>query len=318
MLGDPPPAPFDPALLRGAPDLRPLGIDPGRSGWHHVRHGAWVDEAVWRGLTPEQRHAALVHATDLAARRPARNVYALESAAAVWGLPVIGAWPQHVTVLRSREEQRGSAVVRVHVGLPTEGVLREGLRVTEVARTVVDLARIRSFESGLTAADHALRHAMTTPEALVAAAGDVPPRVWGRPRALLVAELADGRSMSPGESLSRARMFTLRLPRPQLQVPLEDDEGFIGLGDFGWPGVVGEFDGRRKYAVPEGADAAAAEQALWAEKLREDRIRRRWRLARWVWADALEEARLARILLAEGVRPVARPRWVDLGARDAS
>ncbi|QKE84957.1 hypothetical protein [Arthrobacter sp. NEB 688] len=318
MLGDPAPTPFDPALLRGAPDLRPLGIDPGREGWHHVRHGAWVEEAVWGGLTPEQRHAALVHATDLAARRQGRHVYVLESAAAVWGLPVIGGWPRHVSVLRSRPEQRGSAVVRVHVGLPSGGVPKDGVRVTGVARTVVDLARMRSFESGLTAADHALRHGLASPGDLAAAAAEVPARVWGRPRALLVAELADGRSMSPGESLSRARMYTLRLPRPELQVPLEDDDGFIGLGDFGWPGVVGEFDGRRKYAVPDGADAAAAEQALWAEKLREDRIRRRWRLARWVWADALDEARMARILLAQGVKPVPRPRWVDLAARDAS
>lgn len=316
MLGDPAPSPFDPALLRRAPDLRPFGVDPGRGGWHHVRHGAWVAESSWRALGPEQRHAALVHATDHACRTPGRHVFfALEAAAAVWGLPVIGPWPRHVTVLATRPTQRSSRVVRVHVGVPDPGRVVHGVRVTSVVRTVVDLARTRSFESGLAAADHALRHGLVDPDGLRAEAAGVPARVRGRPQALLVAELADARSMSPGESLSRARMFTLRLPRPALQVPVYDTDGLVGVADFGWHGVVGEFDGRRKYAVPDGADARVAERALWAEKLREDRLRRRCRVARWVWRDAVEDWRLARILGEVGIRPVPRPCWVDLGGR---
>ena len=114
--------------------------------------------------------------------------------------------------------------------------------------------------------------------------------------------------MSAGESLSRARMLELGVPRPQLQVPVEDADGPIGLVDFGWPGVAGEFDGRRKYAVPAGATPREAEQVLWAEKRREDRIRRQLRLARWTWRDAMAPARLGPILAEQGVRPVPRPR----------
>jgi hypothetical protein len=318
MLGDPAPDPFDPALLRTSRDLRVLGVDPARAGWHHVRRGAWVSREVWQALTAEQRHAALVHATDLACRDPGSHVYALESAAAVWGLPRIGPWPAHVTVLAGRVRTRGSRLIRVHVGAETEGVLLDGLRVTDAVRTVVDLARTTSLETALCAADHALRHGLCTPEELAAAAGAVAPRVRGRPAASLVAALADGRSMSPGESLSRARMFRLRMPRPDLQVRLDDAEGLVGHADFGWPGVVGEFDGRRKYAVPEGSSPEEAEAALWSEKLREDRIRRLARLARWTWRDAMEPSRLAAVLAAEGIRPVPRPVWVDLGSRPAA
>jgi hypothetical protein len=98
------------------------------------------------------------------------------------------------------------------------------------------------FDRGLLRLGHDLRRL-----------GDDPARhAWHhvrRPRALLVAELADARSMSAGESVSRATMFRLNLPRPELQVPVEDAAGLIGVADFGWEGVVGEFDGRRTYAV---------------------------------------------------------------------
>lgn len=315
MLGDPAPDPFDPALLRHAHGLRALGVDPARAGWHHVRHGSWVEPGVWAGLTAEQRHAALVHATDRSCREPGRHVFALTSAAAVWGLPRIGSWPEHVTVLATGPRTRGSRLIRVHVGVPTDGVTLRGVRVTDPARTVVDLARTGSFESALCAADHALRHGLCTAHELGAAAAAVAPRVRGRPAARLVVALADARSMSPGESLSRARMFRLGLPRPDLQVRLDDEEGLVGFADFGWHGVVGEFDGRRKYAVPEGGDAQDAEEALWGEKVREDRIRRLVRLARWTWRDALEPTRLGAVLAAQGIRPVPRPVWVDLGSR---
>ena len=318
MLGDPPPVPFDPLLLRSTRSLQAMGVHPARDGWHHVRHGAWVTGPTWRTLTPEQRHAALVHATDLACRTPGRHVYVLDAAAALWGLPRTTSWPEHVTVLATGPRTRGSRRIRVHVGAPADPVTFRGLRVTPPARTVVDLARTTPLESALCAADHALRHGLCTPAELEEAVAAVAPRVRGRPAARLVVALADARAMSPGESFSRARMFQLDLPRPELQVPLEDDDGVFGQGDFGWPGVVGEFDGRRKYTVGAGTDAEAAERALWAEKLREDRIRRRSRLARWVWRDLREEWRLVRILGEQGIRPVARPFWVDLGRRPAT
>jgi hypothetical protein len=313
MLGDPAPTPFDRGLLRLGHDLRRLGDDPARSGWHHVRHGVWIEAATWSALTPEQRHAALVHATDLVSRAPGRHVFALESAAAVWGLPSVDPFPHHVSRLATGPRTRGSRLIRVHVGAAAEPVVAHGLLVTDVPRTVVDLARTGSLARGLAAADHALRHGLCTRAQLADAAAAMPARVGGRPRALLVAELADARSMSPGESLSRAVMFRLNLPRPDLQVPVDDTDGLIGVADFGWQGVVGEFDGRRKYGVAPGADPTEAAAVLWREKRREDRFRRQVRVARWVWADAQDDRTLAGILAEQGIRAQARNTWIDLG-----
>jgi hypothetical protein len=314
VLGDPAPTPFDQGLLRLGKDLRRLGDDPARHGWHHVRQGVWIEATTWQTLTPEQRHAALVHATDLVSRTPGGHVFALESAAAVWGLPNVDPFPAYVSRLATGPRTRGSRLIKVHVGAPAEAVGAHGLIVTDVPRTVVDLARTGSLARGLAAADHALRHGLCTQAQLVDAADGVPARVKGRPRALLVAELADARSMSAGESLSRAAMFRLNLPRPDLQVPVDDADGLVGVADFGWPGVVGEFDGRRKYGVTPDADPTEAADVLWREKRREDRFRRQVRVARWVWADARDDRKLAGILAEQGIRAQARNTWIDLGA----
>ena len=104
---------------------------------------------------------------------------------------------------------RGSSLVRPHVGRPEAGVLVDGIRVTPVARTVVDLARTGSLHTAVAAADHALRHGLCTAEELRREVDAVPPRVRGRKRARLVGELADPLSMSAGESLSRVQMSVM-------------------------------------------------------------------------------------------------------------
>jgi hypothetical protein len=192
-------------------------------------------------------------------------------------------------------------------------VERHGLRVTSVARTVVDLARTEPLPSAVAAADHALRHGWCTRADVLEEAAAVPRRVRGRPAASLVARLADPLSMSVGESLSRTQMFLLDLPRPRLQVPHADEDGLIGVVDFDWGGVVGEFDGRVKYRIPPDVDRRQAGRVLWQEKRREDRLRRRAAVARWVWDDALVRQRLARVLAPHGIRPQVRNSWFDLG-----
>ena len=198
--------------------------------------------------------------------------------------------------------------------LEAETVLVQGVRVTGVARTVVDLARTGGLPSAVAAADHALRHGLCSRADLRAEADAVPPRVRGRPAAALVADLADADSMSVGESLSRVQMFRLGVPRPRLQVPHDDDQGLIGVVDFDWQGVVGEFDGKLKYRVPPDATPEEAAEIVWREKKREDRLRVGSRVARWTWEVALDRDRLSRVLAAQGVRPHPRASWFDLGA----
>ncbi|WP_353953263.1 hypothetical protein V6K52_07530 [Knoellia sp. S7-12] len=318
MLGAAAPLPFDPGTLRLASDLRRSGIEPSRGPWHHVRRGVWIDGAVWATLDPTQWHAAFVHATALLRRLDEPMVCAVEAAAAVWGLPRIENWPGFVRHHVTERRVRGSILLRPYLGAEVDPVQEQGLLVTPVARTVVDLARTGSVFTAVAAADHALRHGLCTPGELEDEVRSIPPRAAGRVRAALVRDLADPLSMSPGESLSRVQMFRLNLPRPQLQHEVHDDDGLVGVVDFWWEGVVGEFDGKMKYRVPDGASAEEATEIVWREKKREDRLRRRAAVGRWIYREALQPHVLARIIAQAGVTPVARPRWFDLRSGNAA
>jgi len=69
------------------------------------------------------------------------------------------------------------------------------------------------------------------------------------------------------------------VPQPQWQTDVHDADGFIGRADGWWrPGVVGESDGRAKYALATaqrgGVDAERLTAVLDAERTREQRLRR--------------------------------------------
>lgn len=133
-----------------------------------------------------------------------------------------------------------------------------------------------------------------------------------RRRGLLEKRLAfaDPRSESPGESYSRVRIHELGFIKPHVQTQLALDTGQARL-DFDWPqvGVVGEFDGRRKYRGSP--DLAGQEPAatVYAEKLREDAIRRTGRgVVRWGWRELQTPALLGTRLTTAGVprRPASQ------------
>ena len=314
-MSTPPPAPFDPTILRLAADVRRLAQDvrgsgeDGRGTWVRVRHGVVAPAQVWGRLTPEHRHAAFVHAAALR-MADGPSVFSHSSAAAVWGLPRVSAWPRLVEVTRPGRRVRSSGLIRRHdLDVPETAVVA-GLTVTPLARTLVDLARTEELQDAVAAADHALHHKLCTWGELLGELARLEPGVPGRARAQLAVDLADSRSMSVGESLSRVQMFRLNIPRPRLQVPVEDADGLVGYCDFGWVGVMGEFDGRKKYGLVDGPDPREVERVLWREKRREDRIRAQGhRMARWVWADALHPQQMARVLADQGIRPQARNTW---------
>lgn len=314
MLGPPAPLPFDPQVLRLYSALRQQGVDPQRTGaWARVRRGVWIDSTSWSSLTPEQQHAARAYATSLVCDPDRSWVFAHETAAAVWGLPRIETWPDAVRTLVVGARLRGSPGVRPIRGADVDAVVVNGIRVTPVARNVVDLARSASLPTAVAAADHALRHGLCTRADLSREAEAVPTRLRGRPQVSLVVHLADGDSMSAGESLSRVQMFRLGLPRPRLQAKHEDEYGLIGHVDFDWEGVVGEFDGKVKYRVPADADPRDAAEIVWREKKREDRLRVRSQVARWTWEIALDRDRLGAVLAAKGVRADPRVSWFPEG-----
>lgn len=200
-----------------------------------------------------------------------------------------------VTAARSGGRQRGLRVVSGVLDVRDVEVV-DGVRCTGVARTALDLAIGRPLPESLVVLDAAA--ARLGPRALIAAYDRIG-RVRGIGDLARAIRLADGRSESPLESASRGMMIDARLPRPELQQWVTDDDGRSWRVDFLWRGhrVIGEADGWVKYETIED---------LRAEKVREDALRRAgWTIVRWtsdeLWSTPmLVIARIARALA--GVR----------------
>lgn len=280
-----------------------------------VRAGHYIEAMRWAQLPGSDRHRALIHATTAQMREPIPMLTGI-SAAAMFRMPVVGRFPARIQVLLDAGAAGSSALVQRHrvTDLP-EPVFIDGLPVTPAARTVVDLARTTTLACALAAGDWALRQSLCSVEEIIETAATVPRRGRGRRTGILAAQLVDARAESPGESLSRARIYENGFPQPDLQVPLIDSGGEFGRGDFGWPGLIGEFDGDRKYRATGDAGDMASEDVVIREKRREDRARQiGWGFARWGWTDALRGVGLARTLAAAGLERSASYRWGrDLG-----
>lgn len=273
-----------------------------RGGVRRVRRGAYVGAERWEGAGDSGRHLLRARAAVAAARTPV--LVSHRSAAEVWGLPVVGVRDErvHLTFTGTSGGVSRGDLARHVTRVPLEAVVVDGLRVTDVARTVLDLARTCGFLAGVVAGDAALRTGLVTSERLEAEVVTA-----SRGRGVRVARdvlgFVDARSESPGESLSRVRMAELGLPAPELQHVVRDGHGFVARVDFWWEGarVVGEFDGRSKYGFDD--DARTAAGRLWDEKVREDRVRdTRVRVVRWTWADAWAGTPMVTRLHRAGVR----------------
>ena len=207
------------------------------------------------------------------------------SAALLWGLE-LAATPRQPTVTVGRDRSRARLVdVRVHRSdLGDQDVRwRDGVRVTTVLRTVLDLCRSLPLAEAVAVADSALRRRLLTVAelrtALLALAA-------GRGRAFVarVVALVDPRSGSVLESLVRVLLHEHGVRAPRTQVVVRSRTGArIGRVDFAWSDarLVVEADGfafhadRRRYR-----DDRRRANALVVEG---------WRLLRFSWEDVLHE-----------------------------
>jgi hypothetical protein len=263
----------------------------------NLRRGVYAVRSTYDELAPEEQYRVRTHGALLVLKEP---VTLSHETAALWcGLELLRAELTTLHVTRPElPASRLEAGIHHHPGaLPSAHLATvRGVRVTSAVRTAVDIARSSSFEAGLAAVDSALRGGADKAE-LVAAIDFC--RAWaGARRASRAVAEADGRAANPGESLSRALLVTAGLAPTDLQVEIRDGRGLVGYADFSWLPlkVLGEFDGRGKY----GAEAGAAADVVWAEKIREDRLRALgYTVVRWTWSDLLNRGPwLARVRLA--------------------
>ena len=234
-----------------------------------------------------ERHRRLVLAT--APRLVSGAVVSHGSAAVLHGLPVWPASVERVQVTRDRSNgARQRTWVAVHgATLPIEDVtLVDGVAVTSVARTILDLARTRPWEQAVAAGDQALAAGLD-PAELAEGLGRMA-RWRGTIQARRVAGFLDPLSESVGESVSRVRCYEQGISPPTLQYVIRDRRGrHVARCDFAWEEfrTVGEFDGKVKYGELL-RPGERVEDVVLAEKRREQAIRDEgWQVVRWLWAD---------------------------------
>lgn len=209
---------------------------------------------------------------------------------------------------------RNAAFVRHGLGTPARVATIDGLNVTALDTTVVDIAATVGFAHAVVIADAALRraehpvgglpHTVVTHEQLLQQV-DRLSRTHGATKARRAIEFSDGRADRPGESLSRVSMRLARIATPQLQVSMRGASGKEYTVDFWWEqfNMIGEFDGKYKYTDPAYMSGRTPQQVLYDEKVREDDLRAASHgFTRWPWATAISPVLLRSHLARAGVR----------------
>ena len=242
--------------------------------WVVVRRGVYAEREFWDSLTGYDEQAVLRdRAAHLVMRVP--HVMSHDSAARAHRLPMLR--PKHELVHVTRPGVGGSRTehgVKHHLSRLTPGKISviDGLPVSGLARTALDLGREHGFEAGTVACDGAMRAGVTRQE--LAAELET---MWCWPnitRARAAVDHADPGAETVGESLARLLVTELGHGRPRTQFPVRTATGVVWC-DLLLGRHVFEFDGRIKYVrqADGGVASRPVEEVIWEEKKRERLIR---------------------------------------------
>jgi hypothetical protein len=262
-----------------------------------LRAQGWSDSAIFRAVAAgrlvrlRRDQFSVVEANPMlaaiaAARACSGSTISHRSAAPFYGIPLYPSAPirPDLTVQPRCTGDVADALLHRATLRPDEVVEIDGSPVTVPARTAFDLARHLPLAGAVVALDFALHEGLTTRAELtelIARYGNWP-KVRRARRALA---LADERSESVLESVSRLVMIKLRIPAPRPQARVYDVAGVLcGRVDFYWDefGVFGEADGRLKY--DNGVDT------LFEEKGRQEDLEDLGLVAvRWGWKHATRQ-----------------------------
>ncbi|GGK66760.1 type IV toxin-antitoxin system AbiEi family antitoxin domain-containing protein [Ornithinimicrobium pekingense] len=246
-----------------------------------LRRGVLVDGALWGASAPWDRHAirARAFAADLLPSGQDRLAVSHQSALALMELAVHGVDDAvHLSRVGTGKSYRSTGL---HVHGPVDGehtVTIDGTLVVTPQLACLQVAAASGVESGLVAADSALRAGACTRDDLTALVG-LPTLRTGHPSVRLVTRLADGRRESAGESRTAWLLHQLPVPPPVPQVVIRHGGAVVARVDFLLEGtrVVVEFDGMLKYS---------AVRDVHAEKRREDALRTLgYEVVRLTWDD---------------------------------
>lgn len=179
------------------------------------------------------KDSPLLTLTAIARRLPSGAALSGRTAAWLHGIDIEPCDPIEVTIPESFQRSRfpGASVRRAALTIG-EIVRRSGLPTTSALRTVADLTGRNSLTEGVVVADQFL-HARLVSIARLRAHVDKHPRAKGIARLRRVIDLAEPKTESAMETRLRMLLVLAGLPRPEVQVPICDDEGrFLGRPDL--------------------------------------------------------------------------------------
>ncbi len=213
------------------------------------------------------------------------------SALSVLGVPVYAVDERvHFVRTDARPGRACGPWVR-HPAVPADFCIDvNGVRAVASGLASLQVADAFGVEAGLVSADAALRMGARTADLADALEGGRFGR--GVASARTVAEMADGRMESAGESRTRWLLRVCGLPTPEPQVVIRGLSGRTARVDFLFreQRTIVEFDGMIKYETPDD---------LRAEKRREDWLRELgYEVVRLTWADLSHPERASRLILA--------------------
>jgi hypothetical protein len=262
-----------------------------------IRRGVYAEATWWHALRSYQRYAFRVRAAAVSLDDP---ILAAESAAVIHGLPVFGEPDIHLLSLTSLRGYRRNGV-SVHWSEDERTIERiDGIRVTSLLDTTLDLIRVLPLALGVAVIDAALRSGLDLTGLRDTLATQTSTR--GCRKAQEAIDRASAASESVLESISRVVIERLGYPPPELQVEFHLPTG-AARTDFFWrdESIVGEADGNGKYF----GSGKPTDEVVRAERRREVALRRVVRnVARWEWADATRPMALDAILSAAGLRRI--------------
>lgn len=262
------------------------------------RRGAYVDGAVWRCLTEEERYAVRVRAAlrQACSEAVASHVSSLPFVdSPMWALPL-----DDVHLLRKDGKSgRHEAGIQQHRGAILEGdvVTIGDIEVCAPMRATLEVVTLASVEAGLVVLNHFLHRGDFTGEQIRERYDQGMERWPSSLNTDLVLRLGDPRIASVGESRTLYFLWRHHFPAPIPQYEVFDGALFFAQLDFAFPvlGVWIEFDGKEKYLKFRRPGESVVD-AVVREKQRESRIAELtgWRCIRITWADLAYPVRLER------------------------
>lgn len=254
-----------------------------------VRRGFYVPADIYTAADPSAKH--LLNARAAVASQRGRVALTGVSAAALHGFAIHDTPLDVVHLVRLDDGSTRTEAGIVHHGsrrdIAEEIGSYEGLLASVPARAVWEVACRSSLEGGVVTADSALRRSPGIKESLDAL-HDRFALFPGSVKARTVMRLADGRSDSPGESVTRVQFYRYGIPMPELQFRVIGSRNqLIGIADFYWDHFrhLGEFDGKVKYQRLLRPEESASDCVI-REKRREDAMRAGCHgMTRFVWSE---------------------------------